>query len=203
MANKQEIHSIKTNIERTIQGLHTKLQEFRYQQTGGFVQPNTTYSIYYTLSKREVYLTGISSTTNSKILEMVKNKTSFQKYRDIKFPSRTDYPVSSKSKPTDADYRIGEITRYFTQIGNDPTQPVFEISKDAFDTQNGLYKYTTFTWKISGERKDVSGYNQTTIIGLQVDYPGINRVLWSLQLWKPPEGSSDDIQKKLLLLKKD
>ena len=155
MATKHQIQDIKINIERTIQGLHTKSQEFRYQQTGGFVQPNTTYSIYYTLSKREVYLTGISSTTNSKILEMVKNKTSFQKYRDIKFPSRTDYPVSSKSKPTDADYRIGEITRYFTQIGNDPTQPVFEISKDAFEKQNSLYKYTSFTWKISGKRDKV------------------------------------------------
>jgi hypothetical protein len=49
MTNKQQVHSIKTNIERTIQGLRTKLQEFTYEQTGGFVIPNKLYSIYYTL----------------------------------------------------------------------------------------------------------------------------------------------------------
>ena len=40
MANKQKIHSIKTNIERTIQGLTTAPREFKYQQTGGFVNSN-------------------------------------------------------------------------------------------------------------------------------------------------------------------
>jgi hypothetical protein len=203
LATKQQIQNIKTNIERTIQGLRTKPQEFTYQQTGGFVQPNTVYSVYYTLIKDEVYLTGITSTSNSKIINNVKNETSFKTYKKLKFPTRIDYPVSSKPKPTDTDYRIGAVTRYFAQIGNDTTQPIFEISKDDFEKQNTLYKYTSFSWTISGKREDVIMRNQTTIIQLQVNYPGIIGVLWPLQLWKPPEGSSVDIQKKLLLLKKD
>ena len=59
MATKQQIRNIKINIERTIQGLRTKPQEFTYEQTDGFVKPDTLYSIYYTLTKSEVYLTGI------------------------------------------------------------------------------------------------------------------------------------------------
>ena len=48
MASKQQIQNIKTKIERTIQGLRTKLQEFSYEQTGGFVKPNT---LYFLVSK--------------------------------------------------------------------------------------------------------------------------------------------------------
>ena len=136
MATKNEIQNIKTNVERTIQGLRVKPQEFTYEQTGGFVKSDTVYSIYYTLSKDEVYLTGISSTSNSKIIDKVENPTSFKRYRDLTFPTRTGYPVPSKAKPTDADYRIGEITRYFTQVGNDTTQPNFEVSKDDFENKN-------------------------------------------------------------------
>ena len=62
MSNKQQIQNIKTNIERTIQGLSTKPQEFIYEQTGGFVRPDMVYSIYYTFNKKEMYLTGITDT---------------------------------------------------------------------------------------------------------------------------------------------
>ena len=41
MATREQIRNIKQNIERTTQGLFTKLQEFRYVETGGFVKPNT------------------------------------------------------------------------------------------------------------------------------------------------------------------
>ena len=202
MATKNEIQNIKTNVERTIQGLRVKPQEFTYEQTGGFVKSDTVYSIYYTLSKDEVYLTGISSTSNSKIIDKVENPTSFKRYRDLTFPTRTGYPVPSKAKPTDADYRIGEITRYFTQVGNDTTQPTFEVSKDDFENKNSLYKYTSFTWKISGKRDEVIRENQRTIDGLSVGYTNINQAVFPLQLWKPPKDSSDDLQKKLSLLKK-
>ena len=202
MATKQQIRDIKKNIERTIQGLRTKSQEFTYEQTNGFVQPNTLHSVYYTLDKDEVYLTGINETTNSKIIDKVENETTFKQYQKLKFPTRESYPVSSKSVPTDADYRIGQITRYFTQIGNDTSQPAFEVIKDDFDNQNSLYKYTSFTWKISGKREEVIRENQKTINGLLINYTNINQSLFPLQLWKPPIDSPDDLEKKLSLLKK-
>ena len=53
MTNKQKIQNIKTNVERTIQGLSTKPQEFIYEETGGFVRPELLYSVYYTLNKKK------------------------------------------------------------------------------------------------------------------------------------------------------
>ena len=202
MLNKKQIQKIKIDIERTIQGLQTKPQEFIYEQTGGFVKPNTVYSIYYTLGKDEIYLTGVSTTSTSKKINRVKNKTMYSNYSAIKTLGRQLYPKSTSTKPTDSDYRIGEITRYFTQSGNDKSKPVFEISEQDFNNQNSLYNYTSFQWRISGKKEEVIRDNSVTIQDLQVDYPGINKVLFPLQLWKPPLNSSDDIEKKLSLLKK-
>ena len=202
MSTKQQIQNIKTDIERTVQGLRTKPQEFTYKQTKGFVKPNTLYSIYYGLNKKETYLTGISDTSNSKVIKRVKNKTLYSNYTSIKSVIRQPYPKPTPIKPTESNYRIGEITRYFTQSGNDKSKPVFEISKEDFNNRNSLYNYTTFQWRISGKKEEVIRDNSVTIQDLQVDYPGINKVLFPLQLWKPPLNSSDDIEKKLSLLKK-
>ena len=202
MATKQQIQKIKIDIERTIQGLRTKPEEFMYQETGGYVGPNTLYSIYYTLSKDEIYLTGIKTTSNSKKIIRLENETLYGKYINVVPVERQQYPKLKPTKPSDSDYRIGEITRHFTQSGNDKSKPVFEISKEDFDNQNSLYNYTSFQWRISGKKEEVIRDNSVTIRGLQVDYPGINKVLFPLQLWKPPLNSSDDIEKKLSLLKK-
>ena len=43
--------------------------------------------------------------------------------------TQSPMPPSSKSTPTDADYRIGQITRYFTQIGNDTSQPLYDVNE--------------------------------------------------------------------------
>ena len=200
MATKQQIQGIKTNIERTIQGLRTKPQEFRYKQTGGFVKPNTTYSIYYTLTKSEVYLTGILDTSNSKIINRIKNKTMYSDYSDIKVLSRYPYPKTTPANPSESDYEIGEITRYFTQKGNDINSNVFEVTKEDFNNQNNLYNYTSFQWRISGKREEVNRDNSATLRGLQSTYPGITKTVFPLQLWIPPKNSPDDLEKKLSLL---
>jgi hypothetical protein len=203
MTNKQKIRNIKTNIERTIQGLRTKPQEFIYDKTKGFVRPDMVYSVYYTLSKKEVYLTGITDTSTSKIIKRVNNKTMFSKYVDLKNPTRQNYPEIISVNPSDSDYRIGSITRYFAQKGNNKNSDIFEISKRDFGSKNNLYKYTSFRWRISGKREEVIRDNGRTIRIQEIDYPGISKILSPLQLWKPPKNSAESLQKKLLLLKFD
>ena len=202
MIDKQLIQNIKTNIERSIQGLRSKLQEFTYEQTGGFVRPNKLYSIYYTLDKNEIYLTGIKDTSNSKVIRKVSDKTLFARYNDIKDLSRTPYPKMTPAKPSESDYRIGEITRYYAQIGNDKSKPIFEVSKEDFGRKNNLYRYTDFQWRLSGLKEEVMRDNQKTIDGLEKEYTGINKILFPLQLWRAPKNSADDVQNKLLLMKK-
>ena len=203
MANKQEIQNIKTNIERTIQGLVAKPKEFTYKESGGFVRNKMVYSIYYTLSKDEVYLTGTTDSTNSQIIEKVNDKTMFSRYKDLASLTRTPYPKTTPAKPTESDYEIGEITRYFTQVANDETKPIFEISAKDFGNQNSLYRYTEFQWRISGTKEEVTRDNQITIYDLELEYKDISKKLFPLQLWKPTRDSYEDVQKKLLLLKTD
>ena len=203
MIDKKQIQNIKTNIERTIQGLTTAPREFTYKESGGFVRNNMTYSIYYTLSKDEVYLTGIKDSTNSQIIVKVTDKTTFSRYKDLTTLIRTPYPKTTPSKPSDSDYRIGEITRYFTQVANDKIKPIFEVSAQDFGNQNSLYRYTDFQWRISGTKREVTRDNQRTINVLEREYNGISKKLSALQLWKPIKDSAEDVQKKLLLLKID
>ena len=201
MANKQEIQIIKTNNERNIQGLRTKPQEFIYELTRGFVKSNMLYSIYYTFDKDEVYLTGINQSTNSKLIERVKNQTLYSRYLDISSLTRQGYPDVTPAKPSDSDYRIGKITRYYAQIANDTSKPIFPVSKKDYENQNVLYRYTQFKWRISGTKEEVNRDNQRTINGLKKDYPDINRVLPALSLWKPKRNSFDYVKNKLESIK--
>ena len=201
MIDKKQIQNIKTNIERTIQGLVAKPKEFTYKETGGFVRNKMTYSIYYTLNKDEVYLTGTTDSINSQIIEKVNDKTMFSEYKDLASLTRTPYPKTTPAKPTESDYEIGEITRYFTQVANDETKPIFEISAKDFGNQNSLYRYTEFQWRISGTKEEVAKDNQITIYDLELEYKDISKKLFPLQLWKPTRDSYEDVQKKLLLLK--
>ena len=203
MVSKQQIQNIKTNIERTIQGLSTKPQEFVYSHTKGLVKPGTMYSVYFTLSKKEVYLTGITDTSNSKLIlrNRIKDRTLFDKYVRLKFPKRQKYPKVISVNPSKSDYRIRSIMRYFTQKGNNRNADIFEVSKADFSSKNNLYRYTSFQWRISGKKEEVTRDNQRTMRRLEKGYPGISKLLFPLQLWIPSKDSSESLQKKLLLLK--
>ena len=202
MTTKQQIQNIKTNIERIIQGLRTKPKEFTYEQTGGFVKPNTTYSIYYTLTKSEVYLTGVRDSSRSKLINRVKNKTIYSNYSDIKSLNRQSYPKTTPANPSESDYRIGVITRYFTKKTNEVNAQVFEITEEDFNNQHTLYDYTSFQWEISGKRPEVNRDNSATLRGIQSSYPSITKTVFPLQLWIPPKNSPVDVQNKLNRLKK-
>ena len=201
MKIKKQIQNIKINIERTIQGLETKPQEFRYKRTDGFVKPNQIYSIYYTFDKRERYLTGVLQTSNSKIIEKVGIKSILNRYAEVKPTSRQPYPKTTPANPNESDYAIGVITRYFARVGNDTNKPIFEVSEGDFNAQNDLYIYFQFEWVISGVKGDVNRVNSATLSGLQLNYSNITQLLFPLQLWKPPKNSPDDLENKLERLK--
>ena len=196
------LKKIQKNSERTPQGLRTTKNQFRYFDNNGVVKPNTLYSIYYTFKKELIYLTGISSTSRPRQIIKVSEKDNYETYVSLESNTRQPYPKESNSNPTESDYRIGEITRYFTQKANDKTQPVFEINKETFDNQNSLYNYTSFIWVISGLKQDVEQENTKTIRGLETELPGISRTLFPLQLWTPPKDSMEDVENKLRRLKK-
>ena len=202
MSDVKQIREIKNNSERSIQGLLSKSNEFRYRDNNGPVKTGVLYSIYYTFNKSELYFTGVKETTNSREIVRIKNKTLYGKYSEIQTLTRDNYPQPQLASPTKADYRIGSIQRYFTQSANDSDKPVFEISKNDYDSQNSLFKYTQVRWVISGIKSEVERLNEDTLESLEQQYKGIRKTIFPLQLWKPSQDSIDDLKNKLKRLKK-
>ena len=200
--SKQEIKKIHNNTDFKIEfaGI-TQLGEFRYEH-GGTVQPGLEYHIHYMNNKREVYMTEGSHTNSSKIIRKVGGKkTLFKQYTNIKVSPKGKYPEITPAYPSETDYELGSFTKYFTQKANDSNALIFEISNNDFENKNNLFKFIKFDWVIYGTKEEVSRYNQAVINDVNKKLPGISRNLFPLQYWRPPKGSPDDLQKKLVLLR--
>ena len=141
--------------------------------------------------------------SSSKIIKKVGGvKSLFTRYSELSETTKEKYPVIIIPIPSDSDYRIGSFTRYFTQLANNPSADIFEISEEDNDQQSVLYRYIDFKWRISGTKNEVTRDNQRTMDSINSDFVGIIRKLFPLQLWKPKKNSPADLQNKLLLLKK-
>jgi hypothetical protein len=195
----KKFNNLKNNSERTIQGLVTLPNEFIYKDMGGKVKPNIVYSIYYSLNKNEVYLTGLKSDLKSREMQKINRSefTSFKNYKILKNPTRLTYPQHFKITPTDSDYRIGNIRRSFTRLTNDINAEVFEVSEKDSGNGNPLYLNINFDWTISGLKEDVIRKNEKVMKEQEKILPGISKLLTPLEYWKPKKGSKDDTVKKL------
>ena len=195
----KKFNNLKNNSERTIQGLVTLPNEFIYKDMGGKVKPNIVYSIYYSLNKNEVYLTGLKSDLKSREIQKINRSefTSFKNYKLLKNPIRLTYPQHFKITPTDSDYRIGNIRRSFTRLTNDINAEVFEVSEKDSGNGNPLYLNINFDWTISGLKEDVIRKNEKVMKEQEKILPGISKLLTPLEYWKPKKGSKDDTVKKL------
>jgi hypothetical protein len=195
----KKFNNLKNNSERTIQGLVTLPNEFIYKDMGGKVKPNIVYSIYYSLNKNEVYLTGLKSDLKSREMQKINRSefTSFKNYKILKNPTPSSYPKHYKKTPTDSDYRIGNIRRSFTRLTNDINAEVFEVSEKDSGNGNPLYLNINFDWTISGLKEDVIRKNEKVMKEQEKILPGISKLLTPLEYWKPKKGSKDDTVKKL------
>ena len=61
-------------------------------------------------------------------------------------------PVPFKPKPTDEDYALGRITRFFVKKNTSSNFPIYEVDITQYEefVKNSLYKNTYLTWTISG-----------------------------------------------------
>jgi hypothetical protein len=67
--------------------------------------------------------------------------------------------------PTETDYKIGYITRYFAQKGNDPSSYVFEINKDEYSNlvSNPFYVNVKLNWRLTGTVEQVRESNSKSV----------------------------------------
>jgi hypothetical protein len=65
--------------------------------------------------------------------------------------------------PTDTDYELGFIRRYFTQKSNDPSGHIYEIDEEVYSelTESPFWKVADMKWRIRGPLTDVYNENGT------------------------------------------
>lgn len=97
------------------------------------------------------------------------------------------YPIGKITEPTDSDYNIGYIWRYFYKQFNRPNMPVIEINKKDFNKASNHYLYKTIAikWKIIGDKLNVENINKNIIAMANEKLFNVNQTLWNTsQFWK-------------------
>lgn len=139
---------------------------------------------YYTTFKGESF-TGVSPTDgiSAPLTELpltlgqsdVIDTIDISNYKQLK-PTNVDLidPIPFTPRPTEEDYKIGKITRYFARQRNGTTFRLMEIDKAtyiAFSTGTGkantsLWKVVSIFWQISGPLYNEKVNNITTRAGI-------------------------------------
>jgi len=137
---------------------------------------------YYTTFKGESF-TGESPTKGSSIsLIYTPPVASFdfsnptvENYKQLK-PVNVNLvdPIPFTPRPTEADYRIGKITRYFARQRNGTTFRLMEIDKATYsaftsgvgNANTALWKVVSIFWQISGPLHNEKVNNITTRAGI-------------------------------------
>lgn len=82
-------------------------------------------------------------------------------YLAIKPPTNlvSQFPAFTP-KPSDKDYELGEITRYFAQQTNQANGEITEISTQTYNTLQGvsLFRTVSLRWRISGPSTDAQDF---------------------------------------------
>jgi hypothetical protein len=84
--------------------------------------------------------------------------------------------------PTEDDYKVGYIRRYFVQRANDKNGIIYEISENSFSTftANTLYITTTVNWKISGTDEEIKKINDKVVRYASNNLPALRLYLPNL-----------------------
>lgn len=90
--------------------------------------------------------------------------------------------ISYIPTPTDEDYKIGYITRYFLQKSNDKDGIIYEIRKKTISkfSNNSFYIVTSLDWRLTGEPDEVKTSNSASIRLASEDIPKISLYLPNL-----------------------
>jgi hypothetical protein len=73
--------------------------------------------------------------------------------------------ITHVPSPTDEDYAIGYITRYFVQKVNDINSFIYEVSTDSISLYiaSPLYIWAELDWKISGDNQSIMDANKKSL----------------------------------------
>jgi hypothetical protein len=80
------------------------------------------------------------------------------------------YPETIVPAPTDADYQLGFIKRYFVRKANDSAGHIFEISENTYTeyvyNTNPFWTTVDLKWRITGPKTETLRNDGTVDIGI-------------------------------------
>ena len=84
--------------------------------------------------------------------------------------------------PTDSDYNVGYIKRYFVQKVNDIDSYIFEINSDFVESVqgHGLYKVVNLKWRLTGTPQQIIDSNSKSIEFVKESMPKLSLYLPNL-----------------------
>lgn len=91
------------------------------------------------------------------------------RYNEISDDATSDFNtqriITSIPSPTENDYKIGYIQRYFIQKRNDEDSYVYEVNRQYYNfiLNNPFFKGVIMKWKISGKREEVKEMNRKSV----------------------------------------
>jgi hypothetical protein len=103
------------------------------------------------------------------------------------------YPKQHFPQPTNEDYRIGYIERYFAKPRVNKSASIVEINKDEYEKLTGIfptpaglhYNVIKLRWLIRGTFDDIQRKNSKTLSYQEKYMPGISLYLGNLlQFWQ-------------------
>lgn len=127
------------------------------------------------------------------MIDIVNQYNSIKKNDNLK---KNKLPNSFLPNPTDDDYKLGYLVRYFVQKRETKGSPIFEVNKKNYGNIGFPYKTVFINWYISGALEDIwdDGIYYPSIISLnskeiesvKADMPELKLYLVNLkQFWKP------------------
>jgi len=176
------ISAIHENTDRVEKNKVAKEKEF-YSKRGKYISKGSLYHIHYTKNLEVHYMTGGEHNERTQLI-----------FRKSIFDSDFDYyntlnkqdvvQLKSTSKPpTEDDYKNGTMTRYFAKKANDTSSPVFEVSKDDFES-SPMYNFVSLRWYIRGNKIRVTKSNQREITVASIKISNIGKLLPILQYYR-------------------
>ena len=176
------ISAIHEKTDRVEKNKVAKEKEF-YSKRGKYIPKGTLYHIHYTTDLEVHYMTGGEHNERTQLI-----------FRKSIFDNDFDYyntlnrqeviKLESTSKPpTEDDYRVGRMMRYFAKKANDTSSPVFEVSEEDFES-SPLYNFVSLLWYIRGNKIRVTKLNQREIKVASIEIPNIGKLLPILQYYR-------------------
>jgi hypothetical protein len=175
----QDIHN------RTVRTITNKIageKEF-VNKVGKYYPKGSLYHVHYTNDKRTYYMTGGEHNERTKLLFRTNIFDNDFDYYNI-LNKQENLNIESKiTPPTEQDYKIGKMTRYFAKKSNGSNSPVVEVSEEDFDS-SPLYTYVSLEWYIKGDKNIVFRINKDNVSLAAQTIPNISKILPDYQYYR-------------------